>query len=114
DRIDGTAIREGDIVLGLASSGPHSNGYSLVRRILDVAGADVNAPFENSKTLLDILLTPTRIYVSAIASLLLQVDVHGMAHITGGGLAENLARVMPDGLAATIDGAAWPRPAIFN
>lgn len=114
DRIDGTAIREGDIVLGLASSGPHSNGYSLVRRILDVAGADVNAPFENSKTLLDILLTPTRIYVSAIASLLQQVDVHGMAHITGGGLAENLARVMPDGLAATIDGAAWPRPAIFN
>ncbi|WP_423824134.1 phosphoribosylformylglycinamidine cyclo-ligase [Salinisphaera sp. SPP-AMP-43] len=112
-RIDGSAIAEGDVVLGLASSGPHSNGYSLARRILDHSGAAPDTPVGDS-TLIDALLAPTRIYVSAIQSLLAQTTVHGMAHITGGGLAENLARVMPEGLAATIDGSAWSRPAVFD
>jgi phosphoribosylformylglycinamidine cyclo-ligase len=100
-------------VLGLASSGAHSNGYSLVRRILDVAGATLETRL-GDQSLADALLAPTRIYVKAIQALLAQVDVQAMAHITGGGLAENFARVIPDHLAATIERSAWTRPPVFD
>lgn len=114
-RIDGQRIADGDVVLGLASTGPHSNGYSLVRRILEHAGASLDTPLGES-TLADALLMPTRIYVKAIRELLAleQVDVHAMAHITGGGLAENFERVIPDGMAATLQRDAWQRPAVFD
>jgi phosphoribosylformylglycinamidine cyclo-ligase len=107
-RIDGAAIRAGDTVLGLASSGPHANGYSLIRRIIAARNADL-ATQVAGVPLLDVLLAPTRIYAHAIATLLQQVAPHGMAHITGGGLADNLARTLPEGLAATLEASAWPR-----
>jgi phosphoribosylformylglycinamidine cyclo-ligase len=112
-RIDGSRLSEGSVVLGLASSGAHSNGYSLVRRILDVAGATLETRL-GDQSLADALLAPTRIYVKAIQALLAQVDVQAMAHITGGGLAENFARVIPDHLAATIERSAWTRPPVFD
>jgi len=112
-RIDGSRMTEDSVVLGLASSGPHSNGYSLVRRILDVAGATLETRL-GEHSLADALLAPTRIYVKAIRQLLEAVDVQGMAHITGGGLAENLARVVPDHLAATLERSAWTQPPIFD
>ncbi len=113
-RIDGSSIGEGDVVLGLASSGPHSNGYSLVRRIIEASSADLMAPIGDERTLLDALMAPTRIYVAAVRELLAQVPVHGMAHVTGGGLAENLARVVPAGKAVTVERSAWQRPAVFD
>ncbi|ROO36751.1 phosphoribosylformylglycinamidine cyclo-ligase [Salinisphaera orenii] len=112
-RIDGSGMTEGDTVIGLASSGPHSNGYSLIRRILETHGAGLDTPVGDT-TLADALLAPTRIYVSAIHALLERVDVRGMAHITGGGLAENLARVIPEHLGATLERDAWPRPPVFD
>ncbi|MGN8159542.1 phosphoribosylformylglycinamidine cyclo-ligase [Salinisphaera sp. RV14] len=113
-RIDGSAIAENDVVLGLASSGPHSNGYSLVRRIIETSSADLMAPIGSQHSLLDALLAPTRIYVAAVRELLARTTVHGMAHVTGGGLAENLARVVPGDKAVTIEGSAWQRPAVFD
>lgn len=113
-RIDGTAVGKGDTVLGLASTGPHSNGYSLVRHILTTSQADLATKI-GDRSLLDTLMTPTRIYVSSILTLLEQgITPHAMAHITGGGLAENLARVIPDGLAATLEKANWSRPRVFD
>jgi phosphoribosylformylglycinamidine cyclo-ligase len=115
--IDGRRIAAGDVLLGLASSGPHSNGFSLVRRILEVAGADLRAPVPGlppGRTLGDALLEPTRIYVKPVLSLLRELDVKGMAHITGGGLVENTHRMFPEGLGARIDRGAWTRPAIFD
>jgi phosphoribosylformylglycinamidine cyclo-ligase len=115
--IDGRRVAVGDVLLGLASSGPHSNGFSLVRRILDVSGADLRAGAPGpppSRTLGDALLAPTRIYVKPVLALLHEVDVKGMAHITGGGLVENTHRMFPDALGARLDAAAWPRPAIFD
>ena len=112
-RIDGRNSAAGDVVLGLASSGPHANGYSLIRRVLDVAGSAADTPMGEA-TLIDALLAPTRIYVPAIHALLARVDVHAMAHVTGGGLAENVARVIPDGLGALIKSTSWTRPAIFD
>ncbi|MEO8305162.1 MAG: phosphoribosylformylglycinamidine cyclo-ligase, partial [Betaproteobacteria bacterium] len=115
--IDGTRIRAGDTLLGLASSGPHSNGFSLIRRILDVAKADLGQPFAGSsagQTLGSALLEPTRIYVKPILALMQDVDVRGMAHITGGGLLENTHRMFPEELAARLERARWPRPAIFD
>lgn len=112
-RIDGSRMAEDSVVLGLASSGPHSNGYSLVRRILEVAGATLETRL-GEHSLADALLAPTRIYVKAIHQLLEAVDVQGMAHITGGGLAENLARVIPEHLAATLEHNAWQQPQIFD
>jgi phosphoribosylformylglycinamidine cyclo-ligase len=111
--IDGRTIAEGDAVLGLASSGPHSNGYSLIRRIVAASGADLRAPFDNT-TLGEALLTPTRIYVKPVLDLLSQVPVKGMAHITGGGLLENVPRMLPAGLQARLARNTWPRPAIFS
>ena len=115
--IDGTRIAAGDVLLGLASSGPHSNGFSLIRRILDVAGADLAHPFSGaagSQALGDALLEPTRIYVKPMLAAMQTVDVKGMAHVTGGGLLENVHRMFPDSLAARVELASWPRPAIFD
>ena len=106
-------VKPGDIVLGLASSGVHSNGFSLVRKILEVSQADLNSSFEQG-TLGSVLLTPTRIYVKPLLQLLKQVDVHAMAHITGGGLLENLPRVLPPYTQAYINTKSWEWPAIFS
>ena len=111
--IDGSRVAPGDVLLGLASSGPHSNGYSLIRKILAVGGAKLDQPFED-RTLGETLLAPTRIYVKPVLQLLTQVEVHAIAHITGGGLTENLPRVLPPRTKAIIDTASWPRPAIFQ
>jgi len=111
--IDGSRVAVGDALIGVASSGPHSNGYSLIRKVLEVSGADLDSPFEG-RTLGETLLTPTRIYVKPLLALLEQVDVHSMAHITGGGLPENLPRVLAAGTRAVIDTGAWERPAIFD
>jgi phosphoribosylformylglycinamidine cyclo-ligase len=115
--IDGTRIRAGDVLLGLASSGPHSNGFSLIRRIVDVSGADLARPVPDvtgARTLGATLLEPTRIYVKPVLALLQDVEVKGMAHITGGGLTENTHRTFPEGVGARLERARWPRPAIFD
>jgi phosphoribosylformylglycinamidine cyclo-ligase len=113
--IDGRRIAAGDVLLGLASSGPHSNGFSLIRRILDVSRADLGTPLPGGeRTLGDALLAPTRIYVKPVLALLADVDVKGMAHITGGGLLENTHRMFPANLAAQLVSIAWPRPPVFG
>lgn len=104
-------VQPGDVILGLSSSGPHSNGYSLIRKILERDSVD--APFGES-TLGETLLTPTRIYVKALLDLLAHHDVHGMAHITGGGLLENIPRCLPNGCRAAISESAWRTPEIFD
>ncbi|MGE0372434.1 MAG: phosphoribosylformylglycinamidine cyclo-ligase [Gammaproteobacteria bacterium] len=111
--IDGSRACAGDALIGIASSGPHSNGYSLIRKIVERSGAGLNQPF-GSATLGDALLAPTRIYVKPVLALLQQVDVRSIAHITGGGLLENIPRVLPDDVQAVIDASAWPRPAVFD
>jgi phosphoribosylformylglycinamidine cyclo-ligase len=111
--IDGSAIRSGQVLLGIESSGPHSNGYSLIRKVLKVNGEDPNGRFGES-TLADTLMKPTHIYVKAVFDLLAKVNVSGMAHVTGGGLTENIIRVVPDAFALEIDAQAWPRPPIFQ
>jgi phosphoribosylformylglycinamidine cyclo-ligase len=115
--IDGSRIGAGDILIGLASSGPHSNGFSLIRRILEASGADLAQPVAGvtgARTLGATLLEPTRIYVKPVLDLLAEFDVRGMAHITGGGLTENTHRMFPAGLRARVDSASWTRPAIFD
>ncbi len=111
--IDGSKVAAGDALIGIASSGPHSNGYSLIRKIIEHCGADLAQPFGDS-TLGETLLTPTRIYIKPLLALFKQIDVHALSHITGGGLLENLPRVMPEGTRAAIDCNTWPRPAIFD
>jgi phosphoribosylformylglycinamidine cyclo-ligase len=111
--IDGSAIAEGDAVLGLASSGAHSNGYSLIRKILAVKGIDLAAPF-HGRPLSEVILEPTRIYVKPVLKLIQSVTVKGLAHITGGGILENVPRVLPEGLAARIERAAWQVPPLFG
>jgi phosphoribosylformylglycinamidine cyclo-ligase len=111
--IDGSTIAAGDAVIGLASSGPHSNGYSLIRRILERSGADLAAGFDG-RTLGDALLEPTRIYVKPLLDLMGKVSVKGLAHITGGGLVENVPRVLPDGLTAELRRDCWPLPPVFQ
>jgi len=110
--IDGRSIAPGDAVLGLASSGPHSNGFSLIRRILQRSGADLASAFDGS-TLGNVLIAPTRIYVKPVLALMRDVPVKGMAHITGGGIVENVPRMLPEGLQARMSRATWPQPAIF-
>ncbi|WP_150047559.1 phosphoribosylformylglycinamidine cyclo-ligase [Methylomonas rhizoryzae] len=110
--IDGSKVKTGDKLIGLASSGPHSNGYSLIRKILARSNADLQTPL-NGKPLSELLLEPTRIYVKPLLNLLKSVDVHAMAHITGGGITENLPRVLPEGLGAAIDLSGWQLPDIF-
>lgn len=111
--IDGSKVKEGDVIIGLAASGPHSNGYSLIRKIIEVSGAQLSDTFGDS-TLGETLLEPTRIYIKPLLELIKQVDVHSLAHITGGGLLENLPRVLPEGSQAVIDTTSWERPAIFD
>ncbi|PMR68149.1 phosphoribosylformylglycinamidine cyclo-ligase [Halomonas heilongjiangensis] len=113
--LDGSKVAEGDVLLGVASSGPHSNGYSLIRKILEVSGADLDTAIDG-QPLGDALLAPTRIYVKPLLSLIKEsgVAVHALSHITGGGLLENIPRVLPDGLAARIDVSSWTRPAVFD
>ena len=111
--IDGSRITEGDVVLGLASSGAHSNGYSLIRRIITTKGVNLSADF-HGRALGDVVLEPTRIYVKSVLKLLKSVPVKGLAHITGGGLIENVPRVLPAGLAARIERAAWRMPPLFS
>jgi phosphoribosylformylglycinamidine cyclo-ligase len=111
--IDGRAIAVGDAVLGLASSGAHSNGYSLIRRILERSRADLSSEF-HGRALGEVVLAPTRIYVKPLLTLMQEVTLKGLAHITGGGLSENVPRVLPDGLTAELDRRAWPRPPLFD
>ena len=111
--IDGRKIAPGDVVIGLASSGIHSNGYSLVRKIIDVTKPDLNADFDG-RSLADALMAPTRIYVKPLLSLMADVEVRGMAHITGGGLVENIPRVLQDHLTAVLKKDAWNMPPLFG
>ncbi len=111
--IDGSKVKAGDVIIGIASSGPHSNGYSLVRKIIEFSGAKLSDSFGDS-TLGETLLEPTRIYIKPLLELIKTVDVHSLAHITGGGLLENLPRVLPEGSQAVIDSKSWQRPAIFD
>jgi phosphoribosylformylglycinamidine cyclo-ligase len=111
--IDGRTIAAGDVVLGLASSGAHSNGYSLVRRIIDRTRPDLDGDF-HGRTLGEVLLEPTRIYVTPLLALMRTLTVKGLAHITGGGLVENVPRVLPAGLRATLRKSAWKRPPLFD
>jgi len=112
--ITGKTICAGDVVLGLKSSGAHSNGYSLIRKIIDRSGVDLHAP-ENAQLALD-LMAPTRIYVKTLLALMeARPDmIKGMAHITGGGLTENIPRVLPDNVTAAIDGNSWEAPTVFS
>src|SRR5207249_464693 len=115
--IDGTRIEDGDALIGLASSGAHANGFSLIRRILDAARADISEPMrdvDSARALGDVLLEPTRIYVKSVLALLEDIEVKAMAHITGGGLLENTHRMFPPGFRARIDTRRWPRPAVFD
>ena len=110
--LDGSRVTEGDVLIGLPSSGPHSNGYSLIRRIVEHSGSSFEHEIEG-RPLIDHLLEPTRIYVKPLLQLMQQVQVHALAHITGGGISENLPRVLPRGCRAHIDLNAWPLPPIF-
>ena len=111
--IDGKSICAGDVVLGLASSGAHSNGYSLIRKIISRAGSSTPEKI-GSVALKDAVMAPTRIYVKSLLSLIQTLPVKGMAHITGGGLTENIPRVLPSGVTAIIDSKAWQMPALFQ
>lgn len=117
--LTGDAVQDGDVILGLGSSGVHSNGFSLVRKVVTASGLsyDDPAPFAPGVTLGDALLAPTRIYVRGVLAAIRAAGTGGIraiAHITGGGLVENLPRVLPDDLCAEIDESAWPRPAVFD
>ena len=111
--IDGSTTRAGDVVIGLASSGPHSNGYSLIRKLLALGGATAATEVGGQK-LYDLLLAPTRIYVKSLLALQAELPVRGFAHITGGGLLDNIPRVVPDGLEVRLDRRAWKRPPVFD
>ena len=111
--IDGSRVRAGDAVIGLASSGPHSNGYSLIRKLVALAAADSNTMVDG-KSLFDRLLEPTRIYVPAMLALAKAMPVHGFAHITGGGLTDNIPRVLPDGCGVTLQRNRWARDPVFE
>jgi phosphoribosylformylglycinamidine cyclo-ligase len=111
--IDGSKVRAGDVVLGLPSSGPHSNGFSLIRKILEVSKADVHADLEGI-SLIERLMAPTRIYVKPLLKLMSEISLHGLAHITGGGLVDNIPRVLPDDLEVVLTRSAWPRDPVFT
>jgi phosphoribosylformylglycinamidine cyclo-ligase len=111
--LDGQRIGKGDVLLGIASSGPHANGFSLIRRILERAGQPLDLDLDGV-SLADALMAPTTIYVKPLLALLEKLDLHGLSHITGGGLTENIIRVVPEGLGLAIDASAWPRPPVFD
>ncbi len=112
--ISGADIKPGDVVLGLGSNGAHSNGYSLVRKIIERSHPDLNARFDGSRTLADSIMAPTRIYVKPLLALMQQVTVKGMAHITGGGLTENVPRVLPENVVAELHSSRWETPKLFD
>ena len=113
--IDGSKVKTGDVLIAMASSGPHSNGYSLIRKIIEVSQADINAPFgEHQTTLGEALLAPTKIYVKTLLELLAKFNIHAMAHITGGGLLENIPRVLPENTQAVINSDSWQLPDVFQ
>ncbi|WP_341488838.1 phosphoribosylformylglycinamidine cyclo-ligase [Photobacterium damselae subsp. damselae] len=111
--IDGTKVAAGDALIAVGSSGPHSNGYSLIRKIIEVSQADLNQEL-HGRTLAEHLLTPTKIYVKSVLNLMEKCDIHAISHITGGGFWENIPRVLPDNTKAVVDGSSWQWPAIFN
>ena len=112
--ISGKDIKAGDAVIGLASNGAHSNGYSLIRKIIERSKPDLNARFDGERTLADCIMAPTRIYVKPLLNLMQSLTVKGMAHITGGGLLENVPRVLPENVVAQLDGKAWRTPVLFD
>jgi len=111
--IDNTGVTTGDTLIGFASSGPHSNGYSLIRKVLSQSGDALSSPLDGS-TLAEVLLEPTRIYVRSVLALLAEHRINAMAHITGGGLTENIPRVLPEGACAQVHLDSWTRPAVFD
>lgn len=112
--IDGSAVKAGDVLVALASSGPHSNGYSLIRKVLEVSGANPAVDQLEGNPLSEHLLAPTKIYVKSVLELVENTDVHAIAHLTGGGFWENIPRVLPENTKAVIDEKSWAWPAIFN
>ena len=112
--IDGSRVRQGDVLIGIASSGPHSNGYSLIRKILARAGDGALDLEVGGAKLADALIEPTRIYVKPVLELLAKHDIHAMAHVTGGALVEKIIRVVPKPLGLAIDTSAWPLPPVFD
>ena len=111
--LDGGKVQAGDVLLGIGSSGPHSNGYSLIRRIYDRAGRPAELDLGGVR-LVDALMEPTRIYVKPMLALMAAHEIHAMAHITGGGLTENIIRVIPEGLGLDISASAWTLPPVFD
>jgi phosphoribosylformylglycinamidine cyclo-ligase len=111
--IDGSTIAAGDVVLGLASSGAHSNGYSLIRKLIEKSGIDFESDFHGRK-FKDVVMAPTKLYVKSILALLETMPVKGMAHITGGGITENIPRVLPEGLTAEVRASSWELPPLFQ
>ncbi|HSC26532.1 MAG TPA: phosphoribosylformylglycinamidine cyclo-ligase [Vicinamibacterales bacterium] len=111
--IDGSRTRAGDVVLGLASSGPHSNGFSLIRRLIAETKSNGKTLVDGAR-LFDLLMAPTRIYVKSLLRLAAAIDVHALAHITGGGLSDNIPRVLPEGLGVRIDSGAWQRDPVWD
>jgi len=114
--IDGSNISDGDVILGLASAGPHSNGYSMVRKLIELGHADLeNDTLSDGRKAIDGVLAPTRLYVPAVKALMKSgVSVHGFSHITGGGMFDNLERILSEALAVTVDISSWPVPAAFE
>jgi phosphoribosylformylglycinamidine cyclo-ligase len=112
--IDGSKVAVGDTLIGLASSGPHSNGYSLIRKVLEVTNTDASSLELEGEKLIDLLMAPTKIYVKSLLNLISKLPVHAIAHITGGGLLENIPRVLPNNATAVINTKAWQRPIVFD
>ena len=112
--IDGSRVKNGDALIALGSSGPHSNGYSLVRKVIDVAGVNPATELLDNKPLSEHVLAPTKIYVKSVLALIKQADVHAVAHLTGGGFWENIPRVLPKNTKAVIDEKSWKWPSVFN
>ncbi len=112
--IDGSRVKNGDALIALGSSGPHSNGYSLVRKVIDIAGVNPSTELLDNKPLSEHVLAPTKIYVKSVLALIKQADVHAIAHLTGGGFWENIPRVLPKNTKAVIDEESWKWPSVFN
>ncbi|MEQ3694536.1 MAG: phosphoribosylformylglycinamidine cyclo-ligase [Thalassolituus sp.] len=113
DLIDGTKVKAGDKLIALASSGPHSNGYSLIRKIIEVSGADLDADLDG-QPVKDALMAPTKVYVKSVLKLINASDIHALSHITGGGFQENIPRVLPEGCKAVVDTNSWQWPDVFT
>ncbi|MEB6569733.1 phosphoribosylformylglycinamidine cyclo-ligase [Staphylococcus auricularis] len=112
--IDGSEVQPGQAIIGIASNGIHSNGYSLVRRLVSQSDVDLHAPFDGERTLLEVLLQPTTLYVKPVLAVKEQVKLYAMTHITGGGFYENIPRALPEGVSAHIDVTTFPKPKVFD